>query len=85
MNSHYRSVVDLARPAAQRFRLARSKGVFAEELIGEEFLAEEILIDEALVRDARAGLTPSDMVERKLSVALNGATLAQHDISFLRC
>jgi hypothetical protein len=70
VNSHCRSVVDSARPPAQRFRLARSNCFFAEQLNGEEFLAEEILIEEALVRDARAGLTPSDMVERKLNVVL---------------
>jgi hypothetical protein len=31
--------------------------------------------DEALVRDGRAGLTPAEMVERKLVTLLNGTAL----------
>jgi len=63
-------VVHIARPPTERFRSRRLKEVFAEEVLVVEDLPGA-LIEEVLIDDARARLTPSDMVERKLIDALS--------------
>jgi hypothetical protein len=39
--------------------------------------------DESLIADARAGLTPNDMVEQKLLRLLRGASVASSHVRFV--
>jgi hypothetical protein len=50
--------------------------------VSETFARATAEPDEVLVRDARAGLSPSQMVERKLLSLLNGRPLPPSQILF---